>query len=255
MTKNIAQGKLLSRSLRALAFVGLIAVLVLVVIAMMAASERDPLAVPTLAQEEAAAQLVALGETAEWSVPAFQRRWWDYFRPTRGVLVATERRLLFVGLVPEPINREAANEPPALERASFVIDSVSLVVRRTGIRGGRGIEIAHPEGRSAIFAIHPRAWQRAESLMVLVAGLQRQRDAEAEAARLAREEAEAEADRALHHRVERGETLISIAGRYGLTTDSLTALNTLMGGRLRAGDSLLVRPERPGLGTRDTAPQ
>ncbi len=238
-------GTTLARSLKALAFVGLIAVLVLAVMAAGAASERDPLAIPPLAEEEAVVQLAALGETAAWSVPAFQRRWWDYFRPTPGVLVATERRLLFVGLVPGPVTREATNEPPALERASFVIDSAALVVRGSRVRGVRVIEITLPNGPSAKFSIHPRAWQRAESLMVLVAGIQRDRDAENEAARIAREDSEAAARRALYHHVERGESLTSIAARYGLTADSLQALNPVTSTRLRIGDSLLVRPETP----------
>ncbi len=238
-------GTPLSRSLRALAFVGFVALLALAVIAVGASSDRDPLAVPPLVREEAEAQLAALGETVEWSVPAFQRRWWDYFRPTRGVLVATERRLLFVGLVPGPITREAVGEPPALERVSFVIDSAALVVRRSGVRGARGIEIALPYGPSATFRIHPRAWQRAESLLVLVAEFQRHRDAESEAARIAREDSEDAARRALYHHVQRGETLTSISARYGLTADSLLALNSLTSPRLRVGDSLLVGPGRP----------
>lgn len=237
----------LSRSLKALAFAGLIALLTVAVMAAGAASERDPLAVPPLAREEAEAQLAALGETAALSVPAFQRRWWDYFRPTRGVLIASERRLLFVGLVPAPVTREAADEPPALERATFVIDSAAVVVRRSRIRGARGIEVALPEGPAATFSIHPRAWQRAESLMVLVAEIQRHRDAEADAARMAREDAAAAARRALYHHVERGETLSSIAARYGLTADSLLRLNWMPSTQLRVGDSLLVRPERPEL--------
>lgn len=244
-TRSTTRTTPLARALKTLAVVIAFAVLVATAAAVVISRQQDPIAVPPLAQLEAEAQLAAAGEAVELAVPAFRRRWWDYFQPTLGVLVASERRIVFVGLVPEPLARTAPDEPPPIERLSFGIDSAVLEMRRPSSRGTRVLEVTHPDGRSERFSVHSRATARAESLVVLIAAMQRQREEELEAARVAREEADAAARRAIYHRVQPGEALITIANRYGLTPDSLRALNALAGTRIRSGDSLLVRPEIP----------
>ncbi len=233
----------LMRALKTLAVIVGFVLLVAAIAALFVSRQQDPISVPQLAQVEAEAQLAGAGETMELSVPAFRRRWWDYFQPTRGVLVASERRLVFVGLVPEPLGRTPSGEPPPIERLSFGIDSAVLELQRPSGRGTRTLEVSHADGRSERFSVHSRAAARAESLIVLIGAMQRQREEELETARIAREEADAAARRAIYHRVQPGEALISIAARYGLTPDSLQRLNDLQGTRIRVGDSLLVRPE------------
>jgi hypothetical protein len=220
------------------------ALLLLVVLsAFVACQHQEPSDAPTLAMEEVEAQLAALGERVEWSVPAFRRRWWDYFRPTRGVLAVSERRIAFVGVVPEQPARAPVHMPPALDRMSAELDSVTVSLGRAA-HGSRGIGITTPGGDATFLMVHPRWWARADSLAAHVHAIQQQRAMEAEAERMARAAAELESRRALWHRVARGQTLSSIAHQFGLTVDSLAALNPTAGRLLRVGDSLLVRPEQ-----------
>lgn len=73
------------------------------------------------------------GESVEHRLPVQQRHWWTWFRLSHGVLAATDRRILYIGVLPEGIlPREA--EPRELEEASWRYDQ-PLSVRREPVSG------------------------------------------------------------------------------------------------------------------------
>src|SRR5690349_3010262 len=63
----------------------------------------EPRNTNAIAARELRLNTLAEGERVIRSVPVFQRPWIDYFRATRGLLVLTDRRLLFLGLEPRDL--------------------------------------------------------------------------------------------------------------------------------------------------------
>lgn len=182
------------------------------------------------------------GERVEQRIPVMQRYWWDYFRVTHGVLAATDRRLLFVGVPPgDLLPRE--EEPLELVELSFPYDR-PLDVRfgRVFLETRQGMEI-RAGGRQNVFAFSAIDRGRADSVVAVMEGKQRELRAAAEAERRATEAAVAASRRAIYHLVQRGEALGLIARRYGVPVDSIVKWNDLPSTRITAGRRLLVKPE------------
>ena len=185
--------------------------------------------------------LLERGEDVEIRVPVMQRYWWDYFRVTHGVLAATDRRLLFVGVPPgELLPRE--EEPIELVVSSFPYER-PLDVRfgRVFLETRQGVEIRDGTRRS-VFAFSAIDRGRADSVVAVMEEKQGQLRAAAEAERRATEAAVAASRRAIYHLVQRGEALTLIARRYGVPVDSIVRWNDLQGTRITAGRRLLVKP-------------
>lgn len=185
--------------------------------------------------------LLERGEVVERRLPLMQRYWWDHFRVTHGVLVATDRRLLFVGIPPGPlIPREP--EPPELVELSFPYDRLLEVRRARVFLGTRAGMVLRTNEGTTTFALDALDRARADSIADVVRRRQGDLAAAADAERRATEVAVAASRRAIYHLVQRGEALEFIARRYGVPTDSLVKWNELQGTRINAGRRLLVKP-------------
>lgn len=203
---------------------------------------EDPDRARALAESELRRTL-ARGEKVAVRLAVFRRYWWDYFRPTYGVLAATDRRLIYVGVTPPPLLRRPSG-PKILESGEMSY-SVRLVAKETPLRGpGSGIRFTAPGAREE-FRIDVRDRGKVAALRdVIQKAVQRQQDSTA-AERRATEVAEAAARRAIYHLVQRGEALTTIASRYGTVVESLQVWNSMSSPRIVVGQRLLVRPALP----------
>lgn len=200
----------------------------------------DPEGAARLANAEIE-ELLDRGETIERRVPVQQRHWWDYFRITHGVLAATDRRLLFVGVPPEEfIPRE--EEPRDLLERSIPFDRpVAVRGRRVFLGTQPGVRLTAPSGTET-FGIASRDRAKLDSVIAVLTSKRTEIRRAAEAERRAAEAAAAAARRAIYHLVQRGEALEFLARRYGVPMDSIMKWNNLTSTRITAGRRLLVKP-------------
>lgn len=177
------------------------------------------------------------GERLIGQVPVRQRRLSDIYRATYGVLGATDRRVLFVGVVPALYS--AAEGPRIFEVRSFAYDSTFLIAPTIVPFSMRGALIVS-SGRQERFGISTSG----PALAALITAASSRSFALAEARR--RERAFHDSVAALpplreYHRVERGEALEAIARRYETTADLIRTLNQLLSDRILVGQTLIVR--------------
>lgn len=185
--------------------------------------------------------LLQPGESIENRAPVLQRNWWDYFRVTHGVLAATDRRLLFIGVPPAALlPRE--EEPLELGEEIFPYDRLLEVhPARVFLGSLPGIVVVGPLGERT-FGV--RARER-DKLSAVLSTLERRRAALRLAAEAERSAALAVAEvarRPVFHVVQPGEALELIAVRYSSSIDVLRELNRLPNDRIRVGQALLVKP-------------
>jgi hypothetical protein len=204
-------------------------------------AHQTPDEIPAAVASHLADELRASGERAIYSVPVTRSVWWSP-RATPGVLVATGRRLLYVSLVPALAPPPpTAGELPPTELDSYWLDSATVTSGRALLTGLPDI-VLHAHGVRQRFAVAPRDRLRADSLVTAVTRYQiaereterRTLEMEAEAAELARAP--------VYYHVKRGDALSSIATDARVPIDSLRRWNGLATDRIRARDSLLVKP-------------
>jgi LysM repeat protein len=203
--------------------------------------ERPPDAPPPAVAQHLRDELRRSGERVLYSVPVSRHVWWSP-KATPGMLAVTDRRLIFVGLVPSLLPPPAADgEAPATELSGFWLDSIALRETRSAVTGTRSIAL-RAAGKNERFSILPRDRDAADRLVLGVTHWQSAaRDAAAKA--LDEQEEAAELARApVYHRVKHGDALASLATEYHVAVDSLRRWNHLSSNRIRVGDSVLVRP-------------
>ena len=234
-------------TLYALIFVGLI---VLAVIAQVAfhAARTDPRDARAINERELKLNTLQQGEHVYRMVSVFKRPAIDYFRATRGLLVLTSQRLLYLGLEPRDL-LAAPDLPPTFEERDFPIDTlVRVSAGRTFFGIAKAIVIQTPN-ETLKLGVPSSAWPEA-SLMIVgmnvrhdkavaMSAQQRRFLAKAEAERRAAEESRRKPK---YYTVRRGDALGSIATIWNTTPDKLRAWNQLPDNRIRIGQVLMVRP-------------
>jgi hypothetical protein len=212
------------------------------------AVRTDPRDSRTIAERELEVNTLQPGEHILHSVSVFKRPAIDYFRATRGLLVLTNNRLLYLGLEPRDL-LAAPDLPPTFEEREFPIDTmVHVSAGRTFFGFAKAVVITTPNETFRL-GVPSAAWPKAD-LMVVAVNARRDRAIVQRAEErqfLVRAEAQrraAEADRrkAKYYTVRRGDALGSIATIWNTTADKLRAWNKLPDNKIRVGAVLLVRP-------------
>jgi len=209
----------------------------------------EPRNTSAIALRELRLNTLAEGERVIRIVTVFQRPWIDYFRATRGLLVLTDRRLLFLGLEPRDL-LGSGDSPPTFTEHDFPVDTLILLrPGRTFFGIAKALVVDTPDG-SYRFGIPSQAWGKASLLLhsiaarherILAIGVKQARQREVVDAQ--RRTALAEAEKAKYYTVKRGDALSSIAARWNTTPDHLREWNSLSGNKIRVGQSLLVKPK------------
>jgi hypothetical protein len=204
-------------------------------------AHQAPDSVPPAVATHLADELRTTGEQAVYTVPVSRKVWWSP-KATPGVLVATSRRLIYVGLTPTLAPPPpTSGEVPPTELYSYWLDSATVTGGRSLLTGLPSVTL-RARGQHQRFAVAPRDRQSAEGLVLAVSRWQvAQRAAAARTLRMQEEAAEL-ARAPVYHKIKRGEALSAIAQAYDAPIDSLVRWNALSGLRIRAGDSLLVKP-------------
>ncbi len=201
------------------------------------------------------ARNAALGEVESAMVPgerivaqafASQRRWTDVWRESFGVVVATDRRLLYVGAPPTPLLRPRDDGPLALLVESYPYDAAFTLEPRTIVRGrGRGLVLRTP-GASVDFIVDDASWPEAERVAQASARARGVATREQQESEGTTRSAPRPADEYVPHIVRRGETLTGLARRYRTSPDVLRQLNRLGQDDIKVGQRLRVPTPAPG---------
>ena len=85
-------------------------------------ARTDPRDSRAIAEREFQVNSIQPGERVHRQVSVFKRPAIDYFRATRGLLVLTDRRLLYLGLEPRDL-LAAPDLPPTFEERDFPLDT------------------------------------------------------------------------------------------------------------------------------------
>jgi hypothetical protein len=230
-----------------LVFVALVAVAIIVQLIVHMA-RTDPRDSRAIAERELRLNTLQPGERVFRMVSVFKRPAIDYFRATRGLLVLTDKRLLYLGLEPRDL-LAAPDLPPTFEERDFPLDTlVHVSSGRTFFGIAKAVVITTPNEQLKL-GVPSAAWPQADLIVVgmkvrhdrAVAQRAQQRAllAKAEAQR---REAEAARRKAKFYTVRRGDALGSIATIWNTTPDKLQAWNHLPGNKIRVGQTLMVRP-------------
>jgi hypothetical protein len=189
--------------------------------------------------------MLQYGERVEAFAKAYKRRPTDYYRASNGLLVATNERVIFVGIAPSD-KLENEDAPATLLQYEFPNDTMlALKKRRLYMLTASGVRVEHPRSGSEEFAASPGD---EESMRKLVELVNRRLDAQrVEAIRERRIRAGVQAliDQPITYVVRRGDAISSIAARFDTTPENIRKWNNIVGDRVRIGDTLIVKAKGP----------
>lgn len=203
----------------------------------------DPAAAWAYAARELDTGGLHYDEHAERIARVYLRRPANYFRAANGLLVATPERVLFIGV--EPRDKLAgADAPAAILSNEFPNDTLlSMSLQRVYSLTAHGVVLTRGT-RSEEYAASAGYEGQLDSLVAYVQRHQMQERAIAAQDKALRQQLADLLKQPLHYVVVRGDALSVIAARYNATPEQLREWNHLTNDRIRAGETLLVRPGR-----------
>jgi hypothetical protein len=221
-----------------------------------AAAVVPPIGARRTAREAALREVAALydvGERPVAQVFASQRRWTDMWRESYGVVVATDRRLLYVGAPPTPLLRPRDDGPLELLVESYPYDAAFTLDPRTVWRGrGRGLVLRTPSTQ-VDFLVDDREWPAALGVATASADARRQATQAIQQLDAVAKAPPPRPDEYVPYTVRRGETLTGLAARFRTSPDVLRQLNQLTTDDIKVGQRLRV-PKVVPEATPDTLP-
>ena len=183
------------------------------------------------------------GERPMRTARVYLRRPTNYFRAANGLLVATQQRVLFIGI--EPRDKLAGADAPASVLTSEFPDDtlLSLTPQRLYMLTAHGVTLSRAN-RAESYAASRGYEEELDSLVAYVEAQQRDERALAAQDRALKEQLSELLKQPLHYVVQRGDAISTIAARYGATPAQIREWNKLPSDRVRIGQTLLVRPGR-----------
>jgi hypothetical protein len=222
----------------------LIVVLVQVVVYTSRSEPRDARAI---VERELRMNTLQPGERVLRSLPVSRRSGADYFRRTRGLLVLTDRRLLYLGAPPRDITGPS-DPAPTFDQREFPIDTLVRMDRAFPMLGfARGLSLDSPYGQLTV-GVPASAWAEAQTLRKdwetrhrvlgeIGVWAHRVRDARKGLERILADYRKSP----VYHVVRPGDAVSSIAAWYEVSPDEVRQLNAIVGNKIKVGQRLLIR--------------
>jgi LysM repeat protein len=185
------------------------------------------------------------GERVEKFSKAFQRRPTDYYRAANGLLVATNDRVIFIGIAPQD-KLESEDAPQTILQYEFPNDTfLTMKKERLYFLTAHGVRVSHPRVGTQLFA---SSSGDNEALDALIDHVNRRLDAqrvEAIRERRIRKSIAELINEPIYYVVKRGDAISSIAARFDTTPEWLRKWNNLTSDKVRIGDTLIVKAKGP----------
>ncbi|MDO8500238.1 MAG: LysM peptidoglycan-binding domain-containing protein [Gemmatimonadaceae bacterium] len=185
------------------------------------------------------------GEHVERYAKAFQRRPTDYYRAANGLLVATNDRVIFIGIAPsDKLQNEDA--PATILQYEFPNDMLLTMKKsRLYFLTAHGVRVSQANGAKEEFAASRGDEPALDSLIEHVNRRLDAQRVEAIRERRIRAAVAAMINEPIYYVVRRGDAISSIAVRFDTTTEQLKKWNNLPSDKVRIGDRLIVKAAGP----------
>lgn len=224
-----------------------VALLVVVVQLMLYLRRAEPRDSRAIVEREITLNTLQPGERVMRVVPVFRRSGVDYFRQTRGLLVLTDRRLVYLGAPPRDITG-ASDAPPTFDQREFRFDTLTKLEPSFALLGfARALRVETPDG-SVTLGIPSGSWPKAQLMRTAWEVRHRKLHAigmwgsrvRSARAQLQKELAEYRRQ-PVYHVVRSGDAMSAIASWYETTPEKVAELNGIVGNKIRVGQKLLIR--------------
>lgn len=224
-----------------------VAVLVVAIQLVLYLRRHEPRDARAQVQRELQMNTLQPGERVVRAVPVFRRSGVDYFRQTRGLLVLTDKRLIYLGAPPRDITG-SSDAPPTFDQRVFRYDTLTKIQPSWALLGlSHALRVETPNG-SLNLGIPSGAWPNAQMMREAWAARHRKLQALgiwAGKVRVARADLDKQLEQyrkqPVYHVVRPGDAVSSIASWYETTPEQIQQLNGIVGNKIKVGQKLLIR--------------